>query len=333
MREIPTTLQGDLCVSELVHEAAERSLEITLPPQNDRSSNIPFGSGEVSIHEVQPGLRCELSALTCHTDHDFDILGGPLINCSLILDGSMEAITIDHLGEIDSPLNRARLIGLGEPTRWKRRIRAGQSYKAFGFSLEPKFFERFASAVEDEQLSVFNTFRSGQRARVMPASQRLTGLGLSAFTHPYSGSLAILFHESTTLQFVLEISKLLREETQLSQEIGRKHYDRLMHARTLIDENLISPPKTLDLARQVGGNINTLQAHFKLAFGTTVFGYIRTRRLEMARALITEHKLGSAQAGYRVGFSNPAAFTAAYRKFFGHPPSKAPQYIHQDPSY
>lgn len=94
-----------------------------------------------------------------------------------------------------------------------------------------------------------------------------------------------------------------------------------MAARAILDSDLIAPPKTLDLAKQVGGNISALQLNFKRVFGTTIFGYIRTRRLAMARVLITEHKLGSAQAGYRVGFASPAAFTAAYRRFFGRPPS------------
>ena len=136
----------------------------------------------------------------------------------------------------------------------------------------------------------------------MPRSQRLIELGNNAFDHPYNGALVALYQESNTLQFFLEIVRLLREENLIVHEIGRKHYDRLMAARAILDSDLIAPPKTLDLARQVGSNI-------------------RARRLEMARVLITEHKLGSAQAGYRVGFASPAAFTAAYRRFFGRPPS------------
>lgn len=94
-----------------------------------------------------------------------------------------------------------------------------------------------------------------------------------------------------------------------------------MHAKAILDKDLVTPPKTCDLARQVGTNINTLQAHFKRVFQTTIFGYIRARRLEMARVLITEHHLSSKETAFRVGFSNPAAFTAAYRRHFGHPPS------------
>ncbi|MEM1140849.1 MAG: helix-turn-helix transcriptional regulator, partial [Pseudomonadota bacterium] len=56
-------------------------------------------------------------------------------------------------------------------------------------------------------------------------------------------------------------------------------------------------------------------------FGTTIFGYIREQRLEMARYLLLDHGLKVSEAGYRVGFSSPAAFSSAYRRRFGHPPS------------
>lgn len=317
----PTKFEGDICVSQLVREAAERSLQIDVPQMGDDRVQMPFGSGRVCIQEVQPGLRCESNALTCNTDQEFEFLGDPLITGNIILDGNIDGPALEGIGQIESPLNRATLIGFSEPTRWTRSLRRGQYFRSFGFTLQPEFFNRFADDMEDERLSVLDPFRTGRRAIVLPPSQRLIALGHNAFDHPYNGLLDAIYHESNTLQFVLEVVRLLREESQLAKEIGKRHYDRLMHARAIIDGALADPPKTLDLARQVGSNINTLQAHFKIAFGQTIFGYIRMRRLEMARVLITEHNLGSAETGYRVGFSNPAAFTAAYRRHFGSTPS------------
>ena len=138
---------------------------------------------------------------------------------------------------------------------------------------------------------------------------------------PYGGSLRSLFRESQALRFTLEVAALLQEEAQLIRKIGRRQYGRVRHARDLLDRSLVDPPKLLDLARELGVNVSTLQANFKAAFGTTIFGYVRSRRLEMARILIHDHGLGIAEAGYRVGFTNPAAFTVAYRRHYGHPPS------------
>jgi AraC-like DNA-binding protein len=60
----------------------------------------------------------------------------------------------------------------------------------------------------------------------------------------------------------------------------------------MLDRSLSAPPKLLDIAREIGVNVTTLQANFKAAFGTTIFGYVRNQRLEIGRALILEHGWG-----------------------------------------
>lgn len=314
-------LKGDIHIPDLVREAAERSLQINIATPINTDTQLPFGSGQVDIQEVQPGLRCEAIAMTCHTDQDLEVVSEPIITCSLVLEGCTGGVLIEDYGEVENPPSRATLTGFGEPSRWLRRLRQGHSFKAFAFAMQPAFFERFASAVDDRQLSVFEPFRQGRQSILLPPSQRLISLGKQAFCRPYNGALDAIYHESNTLQFVLEVAKLLNQENLFVKELGRGHYDRLMQARAILDKDLIDPPKTLDLARQVGTNINTLQTHFKRVFNTTIFGYVRTRRLEMAKVLITEHQLSSKETAYRVGFSNPAAFTAAYRRYFGHPPT------------
>lgn len=316
-----TTLTGDIYMPDLVREAAHRSLQIEAKIDMAVETETPFGTGRVSIQEVQPGLRSELVALQCHTDLDFEVVSDPMVTCSLTLEEKNELVSIEGLGTVEYPVGQATLVGLGARTRWVRHIRADRQLKAYGFTIEPEFFAQFASVVDDEQLAVFEPYRTGQSCMRLPVSQRLLQLGRNAFERPYHGVLDAIYHESNTLQFMLEVASLLSEKNELLQVMGKKHYDRLMHARAILDENLIHPPKTLDLAREVGTNINTLQRHFKMAFDTTIFGYLRSRRLEMARVLITEHGLASKETGYRVGFSNPAAFTAAYRRYFGHPPS------------
>lgn len=313
----------DLTVSHFIQEAAEKSLQLALAPTSRNPIDTSIGSGHVYVKELQPGLICELHELNCHSSQEFECAVEPQISCSITLEGKLEGINIEGCGLAENPLNQGVLIGFGKPTRWIRHIRENQYFKTFCVTLKPEFFNRFANHFEDKQLTALETFRVGHQVEVLPYSQRLITLGNGAFDHPYLGALATLHQESNSLQFVLEFAQLLREENRLIRQIGRTHFDRLMHARSILDNALISPPKTLDLARQVGTNITTLQAHFKLALGTTIFGYVKAQRLEMARVLLREHQLPVAETAYRVGFSSPSAFTASYRKHFGHLPSMA----------
>lgn len=314
-------MSRELTVSHIIREAAETSLQVALASTTENNVETPFGSGQVYIQELQPGLICELHELKCHSDLEFECSVDPQVSCSITLEGNLDGVDIDGYGVVESRLNQAVLIGFGEPSRWIRRLRAMQYFKTFCVTLKPAFFDRFANNFDDHQLTVLKSYRIGQQAEVLPFSQRLVTLGHCSFNHSYSGGLAALYQESNALQFVLEVVQLLREDNRLVRKIGRRHYDRLMHARSILDASVASPPKTLDLARRVGTNITTLQAHFKLALGTTIFGYVKSRRLEMARVLLLEHQLAVAETAFRVGFSSPSAFTSAYRKYFGHLPS------------
>lgn len=318
----PVNFEGDLVISDLVREAAEKSLQIDVMSKVNDTIDSSYVSGRIYIQEVQPGLTCTLNAITSHTDEVYDVLGDPLITCNVTLAGKIENAAIDGYGVVENPLHRGTLIGFGRQTKWQRPTKAGQYFKSFGFTLRQAFFDAFTNKIADDGLDVFAPFRDDPRAVNLPFSQKLLDLGNEAFTHPYTGALEGLFHESNTVKFLLETMSLLREEAQLIRKIGRKSYDKLIHARTILDKELVNPPKTLDLARRVEININRLQEYFKIAFGTTIFGYVRSQRLNIARVLITEYGLGSAETGYRVGFSSPAAFTAAYRRRFGHPPSQ-----------
>lgn len=316
-------IDGELTADNVIRAAAERSMQIALAtePTADTSIETPFGSGQMLIQEVQPGLRYESHAMSCHSDMEFECSVPPQVSCAITLEGNLDGINIEGFGRVEYPLKQATLIGFGEHSRWTRRMRADQYFKSFCVTLQPAFFERFADNFGDAQLSTLAAFGQDLHVEALPLSQRLITLGHCAFDHSYSGGLATLYQESNTLQFVLEVAQLMSEERRLVQKIGRSHFDRLMHARSILDNSLLAPPKTLDLARQVGTNVTTLQTHFKLALGTTIFGYVKSRRLETGRVLLTEHRLGVAEAAYRVGFTSPSAFSAAYRRHFGRPPS------------
>ena len=93
--------------------------------------------------------------------------------------------------------------------------------------------------------------------------------------------------------------------------------DRLHDAAKLLDRMQEEPPSLAELARQVGLGETALKRGFPRIFGTTVFGYLRERRLERARQLLLSGEATVMEAAAAVGYSNPSNFAAAFRSRFG----------------
>jgi AraC-like DNA-binding protein len=93
--------------------------------------------------------------------------------------------------------------------------------------------------------------------------------------------------------------------------------DQIRAAAEFIAQQLEEPPTLAVLARQVGVSETTLKRGFRQIFGTTVFGYLRARRMEHARALLQSGEATVLEAAALVGYSNPSNFASAFRRQFG----------------
>ena len=77
----------------------------------------------------------------------------------------------------------------------------------------------------------------------------------------------------------------------------------------------------MSLARLAGLNEFKLKRLFKEVFGTTVFGYVRQRRMERAAVDLHAGK-PVAQAAAAVGYECPRCFADAFRRYYGMLPSE-----------
>jgi AraC-like DNA-binding protein len=93
--------------------------------------------------------------------------------------------------------------------------------------------------------------------------------------------------------------------------------DQIRAAADHLAQNLEEPPTLAALARRVGLSETTLKRGFHQVFGTTVFGYLRTRRMARAHALLHSGEATVLEAAALVGYSNPSNFAAAFRREFG----------------
>ena len=75
------------------------------------------------------------------------------------------------------------------------------------------------------------------------------------------------------------------------------------------------------LAAALGVSAATLNQYFSRAYGSTVAGYLRRRRMEVAAALLAQGAR-VAEAAVRVGYANPSKFSSAFKREYGTAPSE-----------
>lgn len=92
---------------------------------------------------------------------------------------------------------------------------------------------------------------------------------------------------------------------------------RIREAVSLLEADLADPPTLPELARRAGLSETSLKRGFRRLFGQTVFGHLRARRMQRARALLESGECTVLEAASRVGYSNPSNFSAAFRREFG----------------
>lgn len=96
--------------------------------------------------------------------------------------------------------------------------------------------------------------------------------------------------------------------------------DFLGHARTALGRMLSDSPSAGRLARRLKMSTRTLQRRLEER-GTTFSRLVDAAREEQATQLLGDPALSAAEVAYRLGFTDPAAFTRAFKRWQGLTPS------------
>ena len=134
---------------------------------------------------------------------------------------------------------------------------------------------------------------------------------------PYHGSAQHLYLESKALELLaLQLASLEEKPTLERNILNADDLERIQFAKDVLVKHLCAPPSLRELSRQVGLNERKLKQGFRQLFGTTVFGYLRDRRMERARQLLCYSEVTIARVATQVGYRNPEAFSTAFRRQF-----------------
>ena len=143
----------------------------------------------------------------------------------------------------------------------------------------------------------------------------------SILNHNYSGHLENIFINAQT-QMLLLYSLDGMEEKEidtvtnkfLANEADR---EKIARAREILLQNLGEPVTIKELSRKVAINECYLKKGFKEMFGTTIFDFYQSQRMEHAKYLLYEKGLTVTEVSILLGYSSISHFSTAFKKHTG----------------
>jgi len=96
---------------------------------------------------------------------------------------------------------------------------------------------------------------------------------------------------------------------------------RLRRVRDRIDREYAQPLDVEALARGAFMSAGHLSREFRLAYGESPYGYLMTRRIERAMALLRRGDQSVTDVCFAVGYSSLGTFSSRFTELVGMPPS------------
>lgn len=154
------------------------------------------------------------------------------------------------------------------------------------------------------------------------ANKIVQALGSQMLLCPLQGAMRNIYLSGKALELTATVMAGVEQPdderpiTSLSSQDVR----RLRQVQEILSQSLQDPPTLQTLARLVGTNVNKLTLGFRQLFGTSVYGFVREQRLELAYRMLAAGQISVSDAAQTCGYTN-SHFTKAFRNRYGVAPS------------
>lgn len=156
--------------------------------------------------------------------------------------------------------------------------------------------------------------------KAMPMSPRIKALAEEMLDPPAEDGIGRLLAEAHASEMIARTLSAFtdREESTRLNERDRTAVGRV---RDLLESDLSRDWTLSELARHAAFSARSLNTKFRIAFGSSVFEYLKRRRLEFAHETLMQRRMSVSEIAYRVGYESPANFATAFRRHFGYVPT------------
>ncbi|MBO1114390.1 helix-turn-helix transcriptional regulator [Bordetella petrii] len=217
---------------------------------------------------------------------------------------------------------RGAVVAVARPTDFVRQSRRGDLERTVSLTFGDEWLQRrfggelqACLAFSRRHLSIYEWNASAQAVAL--AEQMLAPPELDS-------ALWRMYQESRSLDLAVEAFACLRggAPARPAASMRQRERARMEQVRDLLDSGQADTLTLEQIARHACVSANTLQRHFRAAWGKTVFAYLRDARLARARLALERDAVSVAQAAWIAGYSSPANFATAFRQQYGMPPGQ-----------
>lgn len=158
--------------------------------------------------------------------------------------------------------------------------------------------------------------------KIVPLCNRTRSVLEGVLNHNYSDSLENIYINAQTQMLLLYGMDCMLGEKEidtisckfLANEADR---EKIIKAREILIQHIGEPITIKELSRKVAINECYLKKGFKELFGTTIFDFYQSQRMEHAKYLLYEKGLSVTDVSLLLGYSSISHFSTAFKKHTG----------------
>ena len=200
-----------------------------------------------------------------------------------------------------------------------------ETIDVLSFSFSPSYLQQFVKANKNSPSFSDNVLAFTHKnsfSKILPLCGK-TRMAIGALlNHTYTDTHANIF-VNAQMQILLLYSMdcMLGDKEEstfsckfLSNEADR---DKIIKAREILLQRIGEPITIKALSRKVAINECYLKKGFKEIFGTTIFDFYQSQRMEHAKYLLYEKGLSVTEVSHLLGYSSISHFSTAFKKQTG----------------
>jgi len=204
-------------------------------------------------------------------------------------------------------------------------VEKADSVDVLSFSFSPSYLHQFAKAHKSPMSLSDNVLSFGHLSsfsKILPLCGK-TRMAIEALlNHTYTDTLENIFINAQTQILLLYSLDCMLGEKEVSAFTCKflsnaDDREKIIKAREILLQHIGEPITIKALSRKVAINECYLKKGFKEIFGTTIFDFYQSQRMEHAKYLLYDKGLSVTEVSLLLGYSSISHFSTAFKKHTG----------------